>query len=88
LRPIDGLAADDQLLIGVRTFEIKTDPGLTVGIEFSARILAKNGNLVASRVFQQSQKLDKLDPVAAVAGFNEAFARIATDLITWTADQL
>lgn len=85
MRPIDGLAADDQLLIDVRTFEIKTDPGLTVGIEFSARILAKNGNLVASRVFQQSQKLD---PVAAVAGFNEAFARIATDLITWTADQL
>jgi phospholipid/cholesterol/gamma-HCH transport system substrate-binding protein len=61
---------------------------LTVEIEFSARILAKNGHLVASRVFQQSQKLDKLDPVSAVAGFNEAFARIATDLITWTTDQL
>jgi phospholipid/cholesterol/gamma-HCH transport system substrate-binding protein len=43
---------------------------------------------VASRVFQQSQKLDKLDPLSAVAAFNEAFARIATDLITWTTDQL
>jgi phospholipid/cholesterol/gamma-HCH transport system substrate-binding protein len=43
---------------------------------------------VASRVFQQSQKLDKLDPPAAVAAFNEAFARIATDLISWTTDQL
>jgi len=88
LRPIDGLEADDQLLIDVRTFEIKTDPSLTVEIGFSARIIAKNGHLVASRVFQQSQKLDKLDPLSAVAAFNEAFARIATDLITWTTDQL
>ena len=88
LRPVDGLDADNQLLIDVRTFEIKTDPGLTVEIGFSARILAKNGRLVASRVFQQSRKLDKLDPLSAVAAFDGAFAAIATDLITWTTDQL
>ena len=88
LRPVDGLDTDDQLLIDVRTFEIKTDPDLIVEIGFSARILAKDGHLVASRVFQQSRKLDKLDPLSAVAAFDGAFANIATDLITWTTDQL
>ena len=88
LRPIDGLDVEDQLLIDVRAFEIKTDPELTVDIGLSARILAKNGHLVAYRVFQQSRKLDKLDPLAAVAAFDGAFAGLATDLVAWTADQL
>jgi phospholipid/cholesterol/gamma-HCH transport system substrate-binding protein len=88
LRPIDGLDADNQLLIDIRRFDIRTDPDLTVDIAFSARILTKNGRLLASRVFQQSQKLDKLDPLAAVAAFDAAFAAIASDLVTWTTEQL
>jgi phospholipid/cholesterol/gamma-HCH transport system substrate-binding protein len=88
LRPVDGLDVDDQLLIDIRTFDIKTDPDLTVDIGFAARILAKDGHLVGSRVFQQSRKLDKLDPASAVTAFDGAFAAIATDLVTWTADQL
>ena len=88
LRSIDGLEADDQLLIDVRSFEIKTDPDLTAEIGFSAGTLAKNGHVVASRVFQQSRKLDKLDPISAVSAFNDAFESIATELITWTAGAL
>jgi len=88
LRPVDGLEADNQLLIDVRNFDINTDPDLTVDIAFSARILAKNGHLVASRVFHQSRKFDKLDPPSAVAAFDGAFGAIATDLIAWTTDQL
>lgn len=88
LRPVDGMDADNQLLIDVRNFDIKTDPDATVDIAFSARILAKNGHLLASRVFQQSRKLDKLDPLTATAAFNAAFAAIATDLISWTTEQL
>jgi phospholipid/cholesterol/gamma-HCH transport system substrate-binding protein len=57
-------------------------------IGFSARILARNERLVASRVFLHSRKLDKVDPLSAVAAFNEAFDSIATELITWTADAL
>jgi phospholipid/cholesterol/gamma-HCH transport system substrate-binding protein len=39
-------------------------------------------------VFLQSRKLDKVDPLSAVAAFNDAFDSIATELITWTADAL
>jgi phospholipid/cholesterol/gamma-HCH transport system substrate-binding protein len=44
--------------------------------------------VVASRLFQQRKQLDKPDPASAVAAFDDAFASIATDLITWTADTL
>jgi phospholipid/cholesterol/gamma-HCH transport system substrate-binding protein len=88
LRSMDGLDADYQLLIDIRSFQIRGDPDASAVIEFSARILAKTGRLVASRVFLQSRKLDKVDPLSAVAAFNDAFDSIATELITWTADAL
>jgi hypothetical protein len=42
--------------------------------------------LVASRVFLQGR--NKVDPLSAVAAFNDPFDSIATELITWTADAL
>ncbi|MEH2520987.1 phospholipid/cholesterol/gamma-HCH transport system substrate-binding protein [Bradyrhizobium sp. AZCC 1610] len=88
LRSVDGLDADYQLLIDIRSFQVKGDPDASAVIGFSARILSKNGRLVASRLFLQSSKLDKVDPLSAVAAFNDAFDNIATELITWTADAL
>jgi phospholipid/cholesterol/gamma-HCH transport system substrate-binding protein len=85
---MDGLEADYQLLIDVRTFQIKGDPDASAEIGFSARIIAKDGHVVASRLFVESRKLEKLDPSSAVAAFNDAFGSIATQLITWTADAL
>jgi phospholipid/cholesterol/gamma-HCH transport system substrate-binding protein len=88
LRSIDGLEADDQILIDIRTFQIKAAPDLAAEISLSARILAKDGHIVASRAFLQSSKFDKLDPASAAAAFDDAFKRIATELITWTAGAL
>jgi phospholipid/cholesterol/gamma-HCH transport system substrate-binding protein len=88
LRATDNPGANSQLVIDVRSFQINTDSELTAEIGFSARILNKDGQVVASRLFQQSKKLDKPDPASAVAAFNDAFGRIATDLITWTAGAL
>ena len=84
----DNPGANFQLLVDIRSFQIDTDSELTAEIGFSARILNKDGKVVASRLFQQRSKLDKPDPASAVAAFNDAFGSIATDLITWTADAL
>lgn len=88
LRSIDGLEADDQLLIDVRSFQIKSNPAPTAEISLSARILAKDGHVVASRAFLQSRRFDKLDPTSAAAAFDDAFKSVATELITWTAGAL
>jgi phospholipid/cholesterol/gamma-HCH transport system substrate-binding protein len=84
----DNPGANFQLLVDVRSFQINTDDELTAEIGFSARILNKDGQVVASHLFQQRKRLDKPDPASAVAAFNYAFANAATDLITWTAGAL
>ena len=88
LRSVDNPAHTFQLLVDVRSFQISTDDELTAEIGFSARILNKEGQVVASRLFQQRRKLDKPDPASAVAAFNDAFGNIATELITWTANAI
>ena len=84
LRSMDGLQGDYQLLIDIRRFQIATDPEPAADIGLSARILNKDGKVVAARLFQDTQKLDKIEPAAASAAFNDAFGRIAKDMIAWT----
>lgn len=73
LRSTDSPGTNFQLLVDIRSFQINTDSDLTAEIGFSARILNKDGQVVASHLFQQRRN---------------AFGSIATDLITWTAGAL
>ncbi len=88
LRQSDAGQADAQLLIDVRRFRVATDSGPVAEIGLSARLVDKNGKVIASRLFEDSQKLDRLDPASAVAAFNEVFGRVAKDLIGWTVGAL
>jgi phospholipid/cholesterol/gamma-HCH transport system substrate-binding protein len=80
--------ADFQLLIDVRHFQIAVDSPPAAQIGLSARIVDKNGKVVVSRLFEQSQKFDNVEPQAAVAAFDEAFGRIAKEVIAWTVQAL
>ena len=65
---------------------VDAEPAAEIGL--SARIVDKNGKVVASRLFEDSQKFDKIEPAAAVAAFSEAFGRIAKEMIAWTVQAL
>ena len=84
LRAPDVGQADYQLLIDLRRFRIATEGDPVVEIGLSARIVDKNGKVIASRFVEASEKLDEIEPAAAVEAFNAAFARIAKELIGWT----
>ena len=58
---------------------IAVDPKPAAEIGLSARIVDKNGKVVASRLFEESEKFDKVEPPAAVAAFSDAFGRIAKE---------
>jgi phospholipid/cholesterol/gamma-HCH transport system substrate-binding protein len=88
LRVADIGQPDFQLLIDVRRFRIVVDPAPTAEIGLSARIVDKNGKVIASRLFEDSQKFDKVEPPAAVAAFDEAFGRVAKEMIAWTVQAL
>jgi phospholipid/cholesterol/gamma-HCH transport system substrate-binding protein len=88
LRAADIGQPDFQLLIDVRRFRIAVDSGPAADIGLSARIVDKSGKVVASRLFEDSQKFDKVEPAAAAAAFNDAFGRIAKEMVVWTVQAL
>jgi phospholipid/cholesterol/gamma-HCH transport system substrate-binding protein len=88
LRAADIGRADFQLLIDVRRFRIAVDSGALAEIGLTGRIVDREGNVLASRLFEESQRFDKLEAAAAAAAFNDAFGRLANDMIAWTVQAL
>jgi phospholipid/cholesterol/gamma-HCH transport system substrate-binding protein len=84
LRMADVGQTEFQLLIDVRRFRIAAESGPAAEIGLSARIVDKNGKVVASRLFDESEKFASLAPSDAAAAFSEAFGRIAKNIIAWT----
>jgi phospholipid/cholesterol/gamma-HCH transport system substrate-binding protein len=84
LRPMDGVNADYQLLLDIRSFHIRTDPEPAAEIRFFVKVLSANGKIVASRLFSGREKLDKLDPETAARAFDKVFGTIAGDIVSWT----
>jgi phospholipid/cholesterol/gamma-HCH transport system substrate-binding protein len=88
LRAADVGQTDYQLLIDVRRFRITAEAEPAVEIGLSARLLDKNGKVIAARLFEDSQKLDRIEPPAAADAFSNAFGRIAKEMIGWTEQAL
>lgn len=84
LRMADIGQTEFQLLIDLRRFRIALEPAPAAEIALSARIVDKNGKVVASRLFEEREKLATVAPAEAVAAFNEAFGRLAKNVIAWT----
>jgi phospholipid/cholesterol/gamma-HCH transport system substrate-binding protein len=84
LRAADAGQTEFQLLIDVRRFRIAVDSKPVAEIGLSARIVDKNGKIVASRLFEESEALDTVGPPQAAEAFSVAFGRLAKDMIAWT----
>jgi phospholipid/cholesterol/gamma-HCH transport system substrate-binding protein len=82
-RPTEGLVADYQLLIDIRSFQLMLPPEPHADVEFSAKILAGDGRLIGSRIVHASVPVQATDAAAAAAGLNEAFGKAATELVLW-----
>jgi phospholipid/cholesterol/gamma-HCH transport system substrate-binding protein len=88
-RPMDGLNADYQLLIDVRTFQVPAlaAPGPPEAkVEFSAKILGQDGRIVGSKSFSATAPVADESVGAAVKALDNAFGRAATDLVVWTGE--
>lgn len=88
LRNADGAEADQQLLVDIRDFQVADGAQPVARIAFSARLLNKQGKLIAARVFSASKPVEKIEPAAVVAAFDAAFADIAREVIAWTVQTL
>lgn len=82
--PLDQLSADYQLLIDLRAFDLALAPDHGE-MEFTARILAKDGKIVGARLFRAEAPAATGDAAGAAAALNQAFGKAARDLVAWAA---
>jgi phospholipid/cholesterol/gamma-HCH transport system substrate-binding protein len=89
-KPMEGLAADYQLVIDIRSFGIAPGaPGIAAGsplpvakVEFSAKVVA-DGRIVASRTFSAASPAPDVHAAPAAAAIDTAFGKAATELVVW-----
>ena len=84
-RPMEGLIADYQLLIDIRSFQVAGAETAVAHVEFGAKILSDKGRIIASRTFEATAPTTDATTPASVAALNSAFRKVATDLVIWTA---
>ena len=86
-RPLEGLAADYQLIVDVRSFQIVQGPdgSPAAQIEFSAKVVGDGGRILGSRTFAATAPAPDVHAAAAAAAMDKAFGKAATDLVVWTA---
>jgi phospholipid/cholesterol/gamma-HCH transport system substrate-binding protein len=86
-RPMDGLAADYQLLLDIRSFQIagSEEPA---EVELAAKILGNDGRIMAGKVFAAKVSTPSAEAPAAIAALDEAFGKAAIELAAWIANVL
>ena len=87
-RTRDGLTGDYQLLIDIRRFHISTAKEATADIDFVAKLPNKDGKIIAASTFQATAPAKSSEAQAYVDAFDEAFAKLETDLVDWTTTTL
>jgi len=84
--PMEGLAADYQLVIDIRSLRIAPGPtGSPVAqVEFAAKLVDGNGRIVGPRTVSAYAPAADTHAAGAAAAIDTAFGEAATDLVVWT----
>lgn len=78
-----GLAADHQLLIDVRTFHIATAPSHVADVELTVKLATPDGQIVATQSFHATQPVAGEEAGDAVAALDQAFGTVASEIVPW-----
>jgi phospholipid/cholesterol/gamma-HCH transport system substrate-binding protein len=86
VRPGLDIAADYQLLLDIRSFQLVLSPEPQADVAFAAKLVDGNGRIVGGRILHASAPVQGTDAPAAAAGLNGAFGKAVTELVLWVSD--
>lgn len=87
-RPIDTLNPAYRLETSIRSFQIASEPTPQAVVEVTARLVSDKGDVAAARVFSANAPAKSLKAADAVAALDEAFTKVATEMVKWTVDAI
>jgi phospholipid/cholesterol/gamma-HCH transport system substrate-binding protein len=87
-RTREGVTGDYQLLVDIRRFHISTASEPVAEIDFVAKLLDKDGKIIAANTFQATAPAKGTEAKAYVDAIDEVFAKLMTELVASTTDVL
>jgi ABC-type uncharacterized transport system auxiliary subunit len=79
----DTFTGDYRLVVDIRKFRLATDPSPAGEVEFSAKIVSRDGKVIDGRIFSAAVPAATADAPGAVTALGGAFDKAATDLVIW-----
>ncbi|WP_425339694.1 ABC-type transport auxiliary lipoprotein family protein [Mesorhizobium opportunistum] len=84
-KPGEGLAIDYQVIVEVRSFEVRVDGGEHAEVDLFVRLLNdRNGEVRASKSFNASAPVSGKGNSAYVGALDNAFGDAARQIVRWT----
>jgi cholesterol transport system auxiliary component len=84
-RPGEGLAIDYQVIVEIRSFEVRVDGGPHANVELFVKLLNdRNGVVLAEKVFAATAPVTGEGNDAYVAALDAAFGQAAVEIVAWT----
>ncbi|CDX11997.1 conserved exported hypothetical protein [Mesorhizobium sp. ORS 3324] len=84
-KPGEGLAIDYQIIVEVRSFEVRVNGGEHADVDLFVRILNdRNGEVRASKNFTATAPVSGHGNAAYVGALDAAFGDAAKDIVRWT----
>ena len=82
-RPLDQVAAEYRLEIGIRSFYLEPQPSPKATVEITARLVSDKG-IAGAKLFSASAAAKSADAADAVAALNAAFTDVEKQIVAWT----
>jgi len=82
-RPLEQLAAEYRLELGIRSFYLEAQPPPKATVEITARLVSDKG-VAGAKLFSATTAAKSADAADAVAALNAAFNDVAKQIVTWT----
>jgi len=83
-RSPDGVAADFQMLLDIRQFGLTSgEKGRTAQVEYGAKVLNRDGRMMAARILKAQAPVTGEDVFAVSAAIEAAFGNTLSELVVW-----
>jgi phospholipid/cholesterol/gamma-HCH transport system substrate-binding protein len=81
-RPADGIAADYQLLVEIRAFQVSPSTR-TALVALSVKIVGDGGRIIDAKVIETNAPASEIYAASVAAALDEAFGKAMTELVAW-----
>jgi phospholipid/cholesterol/gamma-HCH transport system substrate-binding protein len=79
----EGVSADAQLMVDIRSFEVALDPTRSAHVKIAAKLVGADGKIIGAREFEATSPAANADAAGVFGALNDAFGKVAHELGLW-----